>query len=156
MILRWDRRAGVSCALVALGLTAATMVPGCDTGARGVDACRAIESARCDAAPACEGDDDDFGIATDVQVENCKVFYNDHCLNGIENNKDSDPDQGDTDDCVEAVNTTAACQRSGVASMADCDGVTMETGSETITPCQALHEPELMSACAFVALPPED
>ena len=50
---------------------------GCGTDAVGVDACRQIEEARCDAAPACTGDDDTFGIRTEEQVRNCKALYRD-------------------------------------------------------------------------------
>lgn len=122
---------------------------GCSTDAVGVDACRSIESARCDAAPTCDGDPDSFDIVTEQQVENCKTFYNDHCLVGIEN-ADAEPGDDDVTDCVEAIGRTAKCQTDGVEAMSDCD-VEMVSGSGNLSPCGALAEPERIAACAFVA-----
>ena len=49
----------------------------CGTDAVGVDDCRKIEDARCEAAAHCPGD---------LQVEDvdaCKRYYRDHCLHGL-------------------------------------------------------------------------
>ncbi len=127
---------------------------GCSTDAVGIDACRSIESARCDAAPVCEGDPDSFGIVTEVQVENCKTFYRDHCLVGIENDK-AEPDEDDVTDCVDAIAKVAKCQTDKVETMADCD-VEMEPKGGDLSPCGAMAEPELITACAFVAAEKED
>lgn len=127
---------------------------GCSTDAVGVDACRLIESARCDAAPTCEGDPDSSGIVTEVQVENCKTFYRDHCLVGIENDQ-AEPDGDDVTDCVEAIGKVAKCQTDKVETMADCD-VEVESGGSDLSPCGAMAEPELITACAFVAAEEEE
>jgi hypothetical protein len=135
----------LSLGVAALGLGSA----GCSTDAVGIDACRVIESARCDAAPACEGTPEAFGVATETQVENCKTFYRDHCLVGLENT-DGEPDSDDVEACVGAVEKLAACQRDGVEAIADCE-VAIASGASPATPCAALRSPETLAACAFVA-----
>ena len=149
---------------VALALAPFVLVPACSTGAVGVDACRAIESARCDAVPACEGDDPSFGIVTEEQIRNCKVFYNDHCLHGLENTEE-DPSQDTIDDCVAAVALVAQCQRDKVDVLVDCErlGETEEDRARFVvadaadaSPCEALERPELIADCAFVATPEEE
>ncbi len=128
---------------------------GCSTEAVGIDACRRIESARCDAAPTCEGTDQAFGITTEAQIRNCKAFYIDHCLLGIENTE-AEPGEEDVVPCEEAIVALGACQTNGVATMAECEGVTMVEGQEALTPCEALRNPETLSACAFVAAVEEE
>lgn len=139
-----------------VGVAFALVAPGCSTGAVGIDACRAIESTRCDAAPLCEDSDPSFGIATEEQVSNCKVFYNDACLVGLEN-VDEEPTQDTVDDCVAAVTKTGACKTAGAKTMAECeDGPTMVGGSEELAPCEVLASPESLKDCAFVAATDDD
>jgi len=147
--------------LAALWLGAPLFIPGCSTGAVGIDACRAIESARCDAAPDCQGDENSFGIETEEQVSNCKVFYNDHCLVGLENTE-AEPAQDDVDKCVNAVAAVAKCKRTPDIVTMDACNTSNENAAETVegeagrTPCEVLQEPELLKACAFVAEKPEE
>jgi hypothetical protein len=70
-----------ACALFVLG---AAGLGGCSTDAVGVEACRTIQTARCEVAPACLGQEE-FAIETEEQVENCKTYYIDGCLVGVEN-----------------------------------------------------------------------
>ncbi|NUP10374.1 MAG: hypothetical protein HOW73_30355 [Polyangiaceae bacterium] len=146
-------------ALAALALSPFALVPACSTGAVGIDACRQIESARCEAAPACENGDPSFGIATEEQVDNCKVFYNDHCLVGLENTE-AEPVQDDVNDCVAAVQAMAACQTAGAATLAECDAIDVDKVIDPdypdITPCEALFRPWRTQPCAFVEKPDED
>lgn len=88
-------------------------------------------------------------MATETEVENCKTFYRDHCLVGLENT-DGEPDSDEVDDCVAAVEKLAACGRDGVEAIADCD-VAVASGASPATPCEALANPETIAACAFVA-----
>jgi hypothetical protein len=129
---------------------------GCGTDAVGIDACRQIESATCEAAPTCKGDPDSFEIETEEQVENCKTLYNDHCLLGLENATEEDPAEEKVQKCVKAIEATAKCQEARTATMAECTDVPMEEGGGALTPCQALREVELMTACAFIAKPPKE
>ncbi len=139
---------------------------GCGTDAVGVDACRQIEDARCDAAPACTGDEDTFGIRTEEQVRNCKSLYRDQCLHGIENAGGSDEDEvdepsdGDINRCIKAIKATASCKKSkpdanadGTTTMDECADVAVVEGWSGKTPCQTLHAVENLDACKFVAKP---
>ena len=140
---------GAACGLVFLAY-------GCGTDAVGVDACRQIETARCQAAPACTGDEDTFAIRTEEQVRNCITLYKDHCLHGIENVEDGEPDQGDVDRCVAAIEATAACKKNGIGTMAECGDVVYVGGDAAATPCQVLHNPETLEACVFILAKGED
>ena len=138
-----------ACGLVAL-------VHGCGTDAVGVDACRQIETARCQAAPACTGDDFTFAIRTEEQVRNCITLYNDHCLHGMENVEGGEPDQGDVDRCVAAIEATAACKKNGSSYMVQCPEITVLGDTTVLTPCQVLHDPELLQDCGFIQAKEED
>lgn len=124
---------------------------GCSTEAVGIDACRSIESARCTAAPVCEGSDTPFGIVTERQVENCITYYRDHCLVGLENTSE-EPGEDEVADCVDAIAKVAKCQTDKVETMADCD-VAVNLSAQSESPCFALANPETIDVCAFVAEP---
>jgi hypothetical protein len=72
---------------------------GCGTDPQGVDACRAIEQARCRRAPGCP----ELGIPSD-QVETCVNFANDQCLHGL---AVADPGTTIVDQCASAIENTA-------------------------------------------------
>lgn len=133
--------AGLGCALAPAVLSA-----GCGPAAVGIEACRKIEGARCEAAVSC-------GFTKD-QVEDCKLLYQDECLHGIENTAHR-PSETEVNECVAAVKATGACAASAVATMKDCAGaaVTSDTAAGE-KPCDLLlksaHE---LSACAFTIAP---
>lgn len=129
---------------------------GCGTDAVGVDACRRIETTRCEQAPVCTGDPDTFAIRTEDQVRNCVTLYNDACLHGIENTKDGEPEDGDVDRCVEAIKATANCKKNGVATIAECAEVVYVGPNSAETPCQVMHSPEDLEACRFIMAKEED
>ncbi len=133
--------AGLGCALAPTFLSV-----GCGPAPVGVEACRKIESARCDAALSC-------GLTKD-EVESCKLLYQDQCLHGIENTAHR-PTEPEVTACVDAVSATGACAAQGVKTMNEC--VTAAVVSDTAgakTPCDivlsAAHE---LSACAFADAP---
>jgi hypothetical protein len=79
------RLASIPHAAYAAFVTLATFaaIAACTTDAMGVDACRQIEEARCQQAPAC-------GIALEppyhtngTDVSECMRFYDDACLHGL-------------------------------------------------------------------------
>ncbi|APR76210.1 Hypothetical protein A7982_01557 [Minicystis rosea] len=133
----------------------------CGTDAQNIEACRQIESVRCDLAPACTAG---FDVAA------CKRFYRDACLLGTGN-----PDAGDLNTlappCIaalQACGTGAAEAGTGVG----CPGQTLRTGATCqmlnatlvdggpvyveleLTPCNIImHCPEVLEACAWVAAP---
>jgi hypothetical protein len=146
----------VAAAFVTLGafacLAAATM--SCGTDAIGIESCRDIETARCSAAALC-------GLNTQ-EVADCKNFYHDQCLHGIENtvvNDGGDPPQSETNGCVNEIVALQRCIQAGAKTMADCSKtVTLTVGIDPSVskkaPCDVLmHEVEDLAACDFVVLP---
>lgn len=138
------------------------LVPSCGTDAVGVEACRAIESARCDALVSCPKEQHGF---TEDQAAACKLFYRDDCLHGIANN-DAGADvvlTPNKDACVKAIAATAACAKEGAKTMADCAGakLVMTANAAAVSPCDMLAGSvvgnsvsvagvELLDDCKFV------
>jgi hypothetical protein len=120
----------------------------CGSDAVGVDSCRAIETARCEAAAAC-------GF-TEPQVQSCTLFYRDECLHGVENADAGEPASTSTDACVAAINAAAACAKAGAKTISGCAGAALVTGADaTLTPCVIVHDKvELLAACSFATLVP--
>ena len=141
----------LSTSLAAGALLTALAPASCGTDAVGVEACRTIETARCEAATAC-------GFTAE-KVESCTLFYRDQCLHGVESADAGVPATEVIDACVAAINATAACAKAGAAKIDGCAGAALITGAEpTLAPCVVLQEKvELLAACAFVsAVPVED
>ena len=120
----------------------------CGSDAVGVDACRAIETARCEAATAC-------GF-TDEKVQSCTLFSRDECLHGVENADAGEPAATSVDACVAAVNATAACAKAGAKTIEGCAGAKLLDGADVkLAPCVILQDKvELLAACAFATLVP--
>jgi hypothetical protein len=119
----------------------------CGTDAVGIDACRTIETARCEAATAC-------GF-TEAKVQSCTLFYRDQCLHGVENADAGEPATTSVDACVAAIDATAACAKAGAKTLDACAGAKLlDTADHTLPPCTILKEKvELLAACAFAAAP---
>ena len=98
-----------ACALFVLG---AAGLGGCSTDAVGIEACRLIQTARCEVAPSCLGQEE-FAIETEEQVENCKTYYIDGCLVGVENPNASDESGVG---CEGAIRAIGACEAEGTPS----------------------------------------
>lgn len=129
--------------------------PGCGTDAVGIEACRQIELTRCDVAPVCAGFEGSAPIETEEQVANCRNFYRDHCLLGLEN-AEAPPGQGDVDACVAAIQRTADCGSPQRSTIGEC-GVELREGEDaTDAPCQVLQDPERLRACAWLEPAPEE
>lgn len=67
---------------------------GCSTDAVGVNECRDVEYARCEASVAC-------GVISADEVDDCKRFYRDHCLHGMKG--DEVPTADEHKDCIELI-----------------------------------------------------
>ncbi|WP_438036785.1 hypothetical protein [Sorangium sp. So ce204] len=143
-----------------LGLGAVTLItaPSCGNDAVGVDACRRIEQARCEAAAVCP----EWIGSGDVEerVNTCVEFYWDQCLHGFENGAGGgqtveEPTTFQVDACVAAVGEARACASAKVASMAECSAAPLAAGVDrAITPCKVITaQAEALEACAFVAAP---
>lgn len=141
------RRAIVAIVAVFATTSAGLSTAACEGDAVGVDACKQIEQRRCELAPACAGKAGIPEIKDEVQIQNCKDIYRDHCLVGIENVA-REPTKEQVDSCVAALEATTNCQKSGVAEMSGCAGVAVDDGS--ISPCKAFAAPEHLDACRFI------
>ncbi|WP_437978682.1 hypothetical protein WMF11_20685 [Sorangium sp. So ce295] len=152
------RSSALWAAAALLGLGAVTLItaPSCGNDAVGVDACRRIEQARCEAAAVCPewiGSGD-----AEERVNTCVEFYWDQCLHGFENGAGggqtvADPTTVEVDACVAAVGEARACASAKVASMAECSAAPLAAGVDrAITPCEVITaQAEALEACAFVA-----
>lgn len=92
----------VALALLLAGTLAGTVVAsGCGTDAVGVDACRQIEEARCQKAPACGIPIEPPHFTSGSTVDACIRYYDDACLHGL---AVGDPGPTDVNACVAAIN----------------------------------------------------
>ncbi len=115
---------------------------GCGSDAVGVDACRDIERARCEAGDHC-------GFVEDV--DECKRFYRDHCLHGLKSGKE--PGDIALDECVKSIEKAGACAKEGKTELALCDGWNVAT--ELTTPCDVVKFPQQIKTCEFLGAPVE-
>jgi hypothetical protein len=110
---------------------------GCGTSAQGIDDCRDIEQARCEAAAAC-------GIVADAA--GCKRFYRDHCLHGLAT---PPPQRADVEACVATIRAAGECAKT--------DGRTVELeacpdvdAQDATLVCQVVQYPERAYSCSFL------
>jgi hypothetical protein len=137
-------------AALAAGVPLGFAIVSCSTGAVGVQACRDIETARCQAAAAC-------GFSAD-QVSSCTLFYRDQCLDGIQNTTDNPPSTAEIQSCIAAVEASEACAQAGVPSMVTCGAAPLVDAGEddAYTPCSIiLTSADQLEACSWVTLPPD-
>jgi hypothetical protein len=137
MAALWSSARAVAASLAAFALAE---VSGCGTDAVGVERCRTIELARCDAAKACGTIDD---------VEACRRFYHDQCLHGLPG---ADPGVNAAKACGAMLERATACANEGgpEVALADCaDPVTSEP-SVAAGVCELVASPELAGECRFL------
>jgi hypothetical protein len=120
-----------------------TSSSGCGTDAKGIDDCRDIERARCQAAAPC-------GIVTDV--EECQRYYRDHCLHGL---AVESPPRNLVDECVGMINRAGTCVTNLGADppLSECPGVTRHSVL-TPTVCDLIRYPERADECSFLQTVP--
>jgi hypothetical protein len=126
-----------------VGLGAGLAMPACGTDAVGVDACREIETARCNAAAACG--------YTEAEITTCTEFYRDQCLHGLQNPA-GDPSSSDVEACIAAIKAVQQCAAAGAATMADCPEAPLVPGADPATaPCTIITDKvHLLADCKFV------
>lgn len=115
----------------------------CNSKAVGIDECRRIEYARCEAAVHCPENFDVDDVAA------CKRFYRDQCLHGLDRAKT--PDKTDVTACVEVIDRLGSCaKKNGEDSLVtECSEVS-STLSKVDTVCELLKRPEAAPECAFI------
>lgn len=115
---------------------------GCGPEPVGVDDCRAIESARCDAAEACGFVDD---------AESCRRFYRDHCLHGL---AAESPGGHDVQECVDAITRAGDCAKDDPdQSVEDCldgDSDIKVIDNDLKEVCDVVRHPEGIRQCEFL------
>ncbi len=118
----------------------------CGADPVGVEACREIESARCEAAVKC-------GLVDDLA--GCNRYFRDHCLHGVAT--EDAPGGVAVDRCVDTLNRAGRCaERHGTdADPSECDESRFaDADAENI--CELVEEPERASRCEFLKPPDED
>jgi hypothetical protein len=114
---------------VALALAPAivALAAACGTDATGVEACRTIETTRCQEAPGCGISlGDPVHVGDDVDA--CIRFYHDACLHGLES---SDPGPAKVTACKNAIANTSLPNH-----------------------CDIVAAPEIADDCQWLAPPP--
>jgi len=113
---------------------------GCGTDAVGIDSCRRIESARCDAAAACGKVDD---------AAECRRFYHDQCLHGL---PVPDPGSAAVGACEVTLQRAEACAREGAdLPLEECSDVVTRAATHATTACEIVAAPELAAECRFLS-----
>lgn len=119
-------------------------VSACGDEPVGIEACRSIETARCEATKACDVSEADSAY--------CVAFYRDQCLHGMVN-KNADLSAESTTACVDAIRAVAACAQTGAMSMAQCPTITLIAGKDpaSVLPCAIVKRtPQVLNACGFL------
>ena len=123
-------------ALSLLSAVAPAATAACSTDAVGVEDCRDIEFARCEAASACGAVQDE---------DDCKRFYRDHCLHGLA--LEEEPSGAVVQTCVRSPKAVAACNAD--TALADCPGVTTSPSALPLA-CDVVRAPEDIEECRFL------
>lgn len=120
----------------------------CDSGATGIDACRKIESMKCELVRGCSG----VSIATDADVESCKLFYRDQCLNGIADGVE--PTMAKVDACLAALTQAGACKDEPLSKCVAPPALADAVDAAETTGCEAMLATESLVDCDFLAPSP--
>jgi hypothetical protein len=109
----------------------------------GVETCRSIEFARCEAAESCKLIED---------ADSCRRFARDHCLHG---NATEKPSPTQVNRCTAAIEALGRCAKENgrKSSLLECPEA-QNVGDEAENVCELVLEPELARRCQFL-VPPE-
>jgi hypothetical protein len=108
---------------------------GCSVNPVGADACRSVEYARCEAAQGCTN-------VVVKDVEECKRFYRDQCLHGLQ--AAVEPGAPVVDRCVQTIKQVGDCAKQGEGN--EC----AKTFHASESACSLLEHPELLEACTWL------
>jgi hypothetical protein len=128
--------------LSALGAFSLVTASGCGTDVIGIEACRDIENARCEASLPC-------GVVTDVAA--CKRFYRDQCLHGLSAPL---PAGASVAQCVSVIRAAGRCAADDpeIALSACNENETVTEPAPGLTgACDVVRLPERAAECAFLA-----
>jgi hypothetical protein len=133
-------------ALLGLGLLPSLPLA-CSTDAVGVQECREIELARCEAARSC-----DLGIDSDADFETCERYARDNCLHGLA--VEATPKSAALSACVRTIEQAGACARAGKDLASECSIATYRLAT-VVSVCDIVEDPEEAKLCGVVLLPEE-
>lgn len=125
-------------AVAALVATAAH--PACNTNAVGIEECRRIEYARCDAAVHCPRQ---FDVDN---AQECRLFYRDHCLHGLA----ASASATEVKVCVNAIEQLSTCAKEGGSKLQVAVCGVRVSDPKLATVCDALAAPAAIEACSFL------
>lgn len=137
-------------ALLALPLAVSFGPAACTVDTVGLEACRDIEYARCEARAHC-GEDTGLHVA---DVDACKRFYRDQCLHGLD--REESPSDLAVKRCVNAIKSAGTCaaQGGGDAPLSSCTFTPALPATTLETACGLLGQPELSPPCSFLSKEP--
>jgi uncharacterized membrane protein YgcG len=126
-----------------LTILVAVQPSSCNTKAVGIDECRDIEYARCEAGVYCK-----TAFAID-DVNACKRYYRDQCLHGLDVSKS--PGKPEVSQCVESIQQLGRCAKtSGENAPAKACLDDTWTNAKIVTVCQLLKNPQVAPNCSFL------
>jgi hypothetical protein len=143
-VRKYARFLSATLGFVVVPSVCAVVVSACGDDPVGIEACRLIESARCEATTAC-------GVS-EADATYCVAFYRDQCLHGMANTH-AELSSASTNACVDAIRAAAACARAGAMSMAQCPTIALIAGEDptTVLPCAVVKRtPQVLAACGFL------
>lgn len=124
-------------ACVSVFFTFILLTSACSTGAVAVEECRDIQYARCEAALLCGFAD----VSSFDDVDECKRFYRDQCLHGIQNPQA--PSEQEHSVCMDLIGSALSCARDDITRYLGNNGVTLigETGWDGERPSEDFYTP---------------
>lgn len=144
------RRSGARSTFVALflGVVCTVASQGCTSKAVGIGACRDVENARCEASVPC-------GRVEVDGVEECKRFYYDQCLHGIQGPET--PTNEELDQCVDMINEAGqeALEALLREELAETDEEKQAAQEDRLKACLVVGLPWRTENCAFILPEPE-
>jgi hypothetical protein len=139
-------RTAAAGALSAICAFVVVSAAGCGTDAVGIEDCRDIERARCEAGVSC-------GLVKDVEA--CKRFYRDHCLHGLA--LEDEPNRRSVENCAKSIRAAGECAKGlgAEAMLLDCPArPELRPGSTLTRACDLIAIPEETLDCDFLV--PDD
>lgn len=143
---------GASATALLTATFASGLAGGCVSGAVAIEECREIESARCEASVPC-------GVVDDV--DECRRFYRDQCLHGINGAKA--PTTQEQDACVSTIAQAGDCAEQdpdGLLGNCQAEGAGGLGGqapaADSPTVCEFLAAPWDSDVCDFLNEPPPE
>ena len=125
----------------------AALLAACGTSAVGIEDCRSIERARCQAARSCATS----GLDSTSDEDICLRYARDNCLHGL---PVQPPTQGSVTNCVNAITAAGACATKKTP-LSECTAVRDDVARVSATVCEIIENPEQISDCAFLTTTPQ-